>query len=301
MRHNSMSPEERIERLNEAHEQLSDAIESLTTSQGWQAMIEARAWLRRYSLSNLLMILTQNPDATDVRSLSEWNRNGRYIRKGEHGLKIWAPRFRRRADTTPILGTRQQAGEDTDDESRRLAGFILVTVFDVSQTDGDPLPEPVPTRCALLPGDAPAGLWEALAAQVSAAGYQIERGDCGSANGVTDFTARTVRVRSDVDPAQAAKTLAHELAHILCEHDKRTDVTRQIGEIEAESVACIVATVCGLSTLAYSVPYVAGWATQATAAKQSAERVLSVADCILAAIGTDDSSPIAVDPRSAVV
>lgn len=302
----NMSPQERAERLREAHEQLGDAIEHLTTSQGWRAMIESRAWLRRYSLSNLLMILAQNPHATDVRPLREWNRHGRHVRKGEHGIRIWAPRFQRSpatAATPPTAGPQpDRVGDRVDDHVRRLAGFILVAVFDVAQTDGDPLPDPAgPTRCALLSGDAPAGLWEALATQVAAAGFTIERGECGDANGITDFAARTVRVRADVEPAQAAKTLAHELAHILCDHDKRADLRRETGEIEAESVACIVAAVCGLSTLDYSVPYVAGWAADVTAVRQSAERVLSVADRILAHIDDELTQPELTEPRTAVV
>ncbi|MBC6451354.1 ImmA/IrrE family metallo-endopeptidase [Actinokineospora sp. HBU206404] len=263
-------------------------------------MIESRAWLRRYSLSNLLMILAQNPHATDVRPLREWNRHGRHVRKGEHGIRIWAPRFQRSPATAGPQPDRD--GDRVDDHVRRLAGFILVSVFDIAQTDGDPLPDPAgPNRCALLSGDAPAGLWEALARQVAAAGFTIDRGECGGANGITDFAARTVRVRADVEPTQAAKTLAHELAHILCEHDKRADLRRETGEIEAESVACIVAAVCGLSTLDYSVPYVAGWAADVTAVRQSAERVLSVADRILAHIDDELTQPELTEPRTAVV
>jgi hypothetical protein len=97
-----------------------------------------------------------------------------------------------------------------------LRGFRVVYVFDVSQTDGDALPDVCPV---LLTGEVDAGLWDGLAAQVTGHGYTLQRGPCpGEANGVTDPAGRTVRVRADVDPRQAVKTLAHELAHIQCGH-----------------------------------------------------------------------------------
>ncbi len=77
---------------------------------------------------------------------------------------------------------------------------------------------PEPPRPQLLTGQAPPGLWDALARLAADRRFTLERGDCGRANGWTDYTARTVRVRGDVDDAQAVKTLAHELGHVLL-HD----------------------------------------------------------------------------------
>jgi hypothetical protein len=91
----------------------------------------------------------------------------------------------------------------------------VVHVFDIAQTEGDPLPDVPP---ALLTGQALAGLWDDLAGQVSGHGYTLERGDCSGANRYTDPARRVVRVRDDVDDAQAVKTLAHELGHIECGH-----------------------------------------------------------------------------------
>lgn len=89
---------------------------------------------------------------------------------------------------------------------------IPVPVFDLAQTDGPPISEPA--RPELLAGDAPAGLWHALARELTERGYQLRRGDLDDlrgANGLTNLTTRDVWVRHDVDPAQAAKTLVHEL------------------------------------------------------------------------------------------
>jgi DNA primase len=92
-----------------------------------------------------------------------------------------------------------------------VAGFRLAYVWDVAQTTGEPLPTP-PTP-QLLAGQAPAGLWGALARVAVERGFTVERDDCGSANG---HTACTVRVRPDIDDAQAVKTLAHEVGTCCC-------------------------------------------------------------------------------------
>ena len=158
-----------------------------------------------------------------------------------------------------------------------LRGFRVAHVFDISQTEGDPLPE---IRPELLTGDAPAALWEALAAQVAAHGYALTRGDCGLANGLTDPAARTVRVRPDVADAQAVKTLAHELAHIECGHtavDFDYRGCRGRAEAEAESVAYIVTAWAGLDSGAYTVPYVAAWSAGDTDVVRAAAATVTAA------------------------
>jgi len=109
---------------------------------------------------------------------------------------------------------------------------------------------------------------------VTAHGYTLVREDCGRANGSTGPLTRVVRVRRDVDDAQAAKTLAHELAHVLLHCNPTDGATetgepaarwdyrscRAVAEVEAESVTFILAGAYGLDTSAYTTPYVAGWA-----------------------------------------
>jgi len=266
----ALTPEERAQRLAQAREQLQAGVDNLMTAEGWEQMIRSRAWLRRYSFHNLVMILAQCPQATDVRPLSEWKELGYgYMRKGTHKIKIWKPVFRKIDDETPAP------------EGVRLTGFMLVPVVDVSQLQDAPAAAVVPCRPVELTGAAPTGLWEGVAAQVRALGFTVERGDCGSAYGMTLFgRERRVVVRVGAEPAQAVKTLTHELAHILCGHEHRA-APRELREVEAESVACIVSAVCGLDTLSYSVPYVAVWAGDRAQVEESAERVLRVADAII--------------------
>jgi hypothetical protein len=179
-------------------------------------------------------------------------------------------------------------------------GFRVVHVFDVAQTEGDPLPDVAP---ALLTGQAPAGLWDDLAAQVSGHGYTLEHGDCSGANGYTDPTRRVVRVRADVDDAQAVKTLAHELGHLECGHveDLPTYLTcRGRCEVEAESVAYLVLAAHGLDASGYTFAYVAGWVGgDLTRVRQAAETVTRAARTILDRRGsTDTATP---DDRAAAV
>lgn len=235
MRQNkTLTPEERKERLRVAHQQLAESVARLMTAEGWQTAMERRAWMRRYSFKNFMLILQQCPGATDVRSLREWNAADRHVRKGEHAIRIWAPSIRKQNPAATAPG--DETGDD--DEDRVTVRFILVSVFDVSQTEGTPLPRSALAdyRPELLSGAAPGGLWDALTVQVREHGFTIERGDCGGSNGRTIWGARTVRVRDDVDGAQAAKTLAHELAHIELGHEHRPE-TRRVREVEAESVA----------------------------------------------------------------
>nr|MDQ3573472.1 ImmA/IrrE family metallo-endopeptidase [Actinomycetota bacterium] len=110
---------------------------------------------------------------------------------------------------------------------------------------------------------------------------------CSPANGRTDFAARTISVRADLSPAQAAKTLAHELAHAAL-HDGKAYMTacRGVVEVEAESVAYIVSTAAGLPTDGYSLPYVAHWSAGDTGlVRSTAERVISCARRIVADLG----------------
>ena len=95
-----------------------------------------------------------------------------------------------------------------------------------------------------------------LAAHIADAGFTLERGGCGGANGYTNHTTRTVRVRDDVDDNQAVKTLAHELGHVLL-HDNtdRASDDRPRMEIEAESVAYLVCHQLGIVSDDYSFAY----------------------------------------------
>jgi antirestriction protein ArdC len=211
---------------------------------------------RNHSLANQLLVWSQDPDATWCLGFRAWQGQKRWVRKGERGIKIWAP-------LTKTTKTDGEPSPDGSDTTRSIYGFRLVTVFDVRQTDGhNPLPgQPIPS---LLLGDAPTMLWDRVADLINEQGFTLERGECGGANGWTNFTTRTVRVRNDVDDAQAVKTLAHELGHVLMHEPSLIAGTNCRGhrEVEAETFAALLCELAGLPTGTYSAPYLASWSTE---------------------------------------
>jgi DNA primase len=326
----------RAAKLETLHDTLTEQIAALRTGADWQRWLTVAARFHNYSFNNVLLIAAQRPGATAVAGYEAWKALGRQVDKGERGIQILAPIVRRASssdmagDDTTTSGTAadttassNNSGQTTGSGSapQRVAGFRVAHVFDVDQTSGEPLPErPSPV---LLAGQAPPGLWDVLAAQVQARGFALERGPClgGAANGVTNYGTRTVTVRADVDDAQAVKTLAHELAHVLL-HDPTGPATtantadptsaqptssaghcRGRIEVEAESVAFLVTSSHGLDSGAYSFAYVAGWAGSVdatepeTVVRATGQRVLTAAHAILTA--TEDlHAPQAADDRT---
>jgi hypothetical protein len=138
-------------------------------------------------------------------------------------------------------------------------------------------------------------LWAGLAEQVGAAGYRLERRSCHPANGSTHFRERVVAVDPELSEAQAAKTLCHELAHVLLHDATRVTEARDLAEVEAESVAFIVCHAAGMTTGDYSLPYVARWSGGDPAAVRArAERVVDASRSILDALAGAQSDATAV-------
>lgn len=245
----SLTVRERCEALQL---QLAGRVQAMTTSQDWLSWVRFSHAMTRHSRSilNQAYIWAQDPLATYCLGFHGWRKHGRWVRKGEKAIKIWAPITKRTDDQRTV----REDGAD-----RTIAGFRMVSIFDVRQTDGRDLPEPaLPT---LLAGDAPELLWSRLAAMVADHGFRLERGSCGMANGWTNFTTGVIRVRDDVDPAQATKTLAHEVGHLCFDAPSAETgpVCRGHREVRAETFASIVCELAGLSTASYSVPYVSHW------------------------------------------
>jgi hypothetical protein len=189
--------------------------------------------------------------------------------KGQPGYMIYQPNKARFASSNPSNPdswrrlARNEQPKPGEVVRRRMMGVIPGYVWDVSQTDGAPVPErPMPR---LLEGHAPAGLREGLIAQIAEAGFAFsmaaDAAALGGANGVTNYTDRTVQVRADMDDAAQVKTIAHELAHVRM-HEPGSDGRpehRGVGEVEAESVALMIGAAYGMDTQQYTVPYVASW------------------------------------------
>lgn len=298
---------DRRRQLEDAHARLTAALGSLANADQWQAWLRFAAGFHRYSFNNTLWLMLQSGGtATAVAGYKAWQAKGRQVRAGEKALKVFAPIFKRveqaDRDGRPIL--------DAAGKPRRvdqLVGMRLASVFDVTATDGEPLPERPQAR--LLTGQAPEGLWDALAGMVAEQGFTLSRGDCDGANGWTRPDTRQVRVRADLDDLAATKTLIHELGHMLAGHGQNGPVDhRGIQEVEAESVAFMVLQAHGVDASQYTFNYVVGWAQTAATdehpvediVRRTGERVIAIADKILARTQpTPDLAEDAIDALAA--
>ncbi len=241
------------ERVEALHDELVAAVEQLVTGEQWQRALDVASQFHNYSWNNLVLIQTQAIDRgfvpTRIAGFTQWKKLGRNVRRGERGLKILAPvTYRRRDDDV----------EDSPSATARvLVGFRVAHVFDISQTDGEPLPT---IGTETVAGDAPDRLWDATVAEIAEAGFTVHRDSWPdhNLNGYTNWADRRVAVRVDLPAAHATKTALHELAHVQL-HEASAEC-RGIKEVEAESVAYIVARAAGLDTGTYSFPYVATWA-----------------------------------------
>ncbi len=275
------------EKLTALHAQLVDAVAELVHSEKWFQMLAAAARFTTYSPSNVLLIAVQRPDATQVAGIRTWNSLGRHVVKGEHGIAILAPCVYR-TDEEAASKDDANVSEPADDgpmPRRELQGFRVVHVFDVNQTDGAPLPDTGPRR---LTGDAPPHVWDRLVQLTLDAGFRLERRTCP--DGVNGWTApldKVVVLEETLEPAQAVKTLAHELGHIRANHASRFPdygvdrACRGAAEVEAESIAYIVTSHLGMNPAAYSVPYVAGRADDLDVLRHHMSTVVTASQWIL--------------------
>ena len=300
-------------KLDALHERLTGAVEQLVSGEDWARALAFAARFRARSFANTILILTQHREAyglglvpdpvpSHVAGYRQWLQLGRQVSKGQPGYQILAPVTGRFASATPQdaeswrrlgKGEKPRAGETV---RTKMVGVRPAYVWDASQTTGEPIPEPPAPR--LLEGQAPAGLWEGLAAQVQSAGFGLrlvaDASEIFGANGLTDYSNRVVSVRADMDPAARVKTLAHELGHVLL-HGPDAGEARQhrgIGEVEAESVALMVGAAHGMDTSGYTVPYVSTWAARVEGqdpvevVKTTGERVRKTALGILEQLDT---------------
>lgn len=280
---------DREAKLEALQQELAGAVSALVTGEDWKRALGFSAQFRSRSFNNTMLIWAQHqqaytgghvpaPTPTYVAGFHQWLSLGRHVVKGQHGYGILAPVTARFASAAPQVQSswrrlgRSERPRPGEIVRSRIVGLKPAHVWDISQTEGKPVPEP--PRPILLTGQAPAGLWDGLADQITAAGYELRlvssAASLGGANGITDFMAREVSVRVDMDDAAQVKTLAHELGHVLLHAPQRSSLSAEVGadaslhrgiaEVVAESVALMVGAAHGLDTSSYTIPYVATWA-----------------------------------------
>lgn len=261
------------DKLQEAQEALQTGVANLVASEGWQTYLKAQSQFHNYSFQNVLWLLGQaaarGVSVSRFAGYNIWQSLGRHVVKGAVSFKVLAPCGYKKKD------------EATGEEQWKLRGFRVASTFDVSQTEGNPLPEPV----KILEGSGE----ELRAAYAKIEKYNISRGLTvareeikGGANGFFRRLNREIVVDSNLSDLQALKTLCHETAHSLL-HDNEEGDSRSTKEVEAESVAFVVCHALGINSAQYSLGYVASWANgNAKIIQDVAVRVQKTAKIILA-------------------
>jgi len=251
------------------------ALDELATQLGsgqsdqLQAYLSAMSRFHTYSFHNIMLILSQRPEATKVAGFHTWRKLGRAVQRGEKGIAIFAPMVLKPKEDE------SQSGEK--DESPRLR-FRVVHVFDVAQTEGEPLPEP-----ANVGGD-PGEALEQLESAVRAAGIELEDSlSLGGADGAS--SGGKITLRQGLAPAERFSVLAHEWAHeILHQSDRENRPAKTVRETEAEAVAFVVAHSIGLETGSASSDYIQLYAGDAETLAASLDRIQRTACRIIEAV-----------------
>jgi hypothetical protein len=257
------------EKVEAAQKQLVAHIESMVTSEDWTAFLKLAAKFPKYSANNCWLIQAQCPNATRVAGFNTWKDLGRFVKKDEKAIKILGP-----------VRVRLNKDEPEDEAVFGIRGFRVVSVFDISQTEGTDIEDGHLT--SLLEGEAPDGMWGDLTTLCEKEGYKVSYGDTGEANGFIDPTNMKIVVSALLSDAASVQTLAHELAHARQLVSGRTNTSREVKEIEAESVAYVVCEAFGISSVPYSIGYVAGWAHGDTeAVRKTADWVVKTAHSII--------------------
>lgn len=256
----------RKERVQGLFDKLEDGLEDYMTSDGWKSFLRAQAaFISRYSWRNTLLIKLQKPGASLVMGYRKWQDHGRHVKprpedvpKGEYGITILAP----------MRWSRKVKDESTGEETRigGIRGFKTETVFDISQTDILPGCEETAImpleRCGDFHGD-DAGLWTRLLEFAEHKGIPVSRSDDKEAY----YLPREHRVVIGRYPSKAmeAMALAHELGHALFRHGGADcKLSRNVKELEAQSVAYIVCAHFGIDADQFTFKYLSGWTRQDT-------------------------------------
>ena len=249
---------------------LGDLAASLENgkSETLTAYLQALSRFHDYSFGNVMLIVSQNPYATRVAGFRTWKKLSRFVKKGEKGIVIIAPR----------VGKKRDAG---DDEGPTVCGFRAVYVFDVSQTDGEPLPELASTQGD--PGLNTDRLKSFIAEQGIELLYEADlEGALGKSSG------GTIRLIQNLDPPEEFEVLVHEVAHELLHHNNGRRPSKLVRETEAEAVAAVVSQAIGLQATAAASDYIQLYDGSQETLADSLHHIQHAAAAILAALEPGD-------------
>ena len=295
----NLTAEKPAEKLKEITDRLEQGIMELFDSERYKEYLRVMSKFHNYSFNNTLLIAMQKPDASLIAGFTAWkNQFQRNVKKGEKGIKIIAPSpFKIKQETEKIDPQTQKPviGRDgkpvTEEKEITIPAYKVVSVFDVSQTEGKELPD---IAVDALTGDVEqySDFFAALekTSPVPVAFEKIE----GGAHGYYHLEDKRIALDEGMSELQTLKTAIHEIVHAKL-HDidlnapkdeQQPRVDRRTREVEAESVAYTVCQHYGLDTSDYSFGYVAGWSSGRELAelKSSLETIRSAAADIINSI-----------------
>ena len=247
--------------ITERIQELAEATDAARVSEEMLRYLDFCAKFHRYSPQNVWLILMVYPHATMVAGFKKWQSMGRYVCKGEKGIPILAP----------ILVL---SDDEEGEEGHKLAGFKVVYVFDLSQTNGEPLPEAPDWKSP----EQNAVLTKRLIKFAESQGIKVAVKElAGEVQGVSTGGA------IQISPDAGSKTLLHELAHELMHQNGDRSKDKIILELEAESVAYVVAKHFGLDGLS-SPNYIALHKADAEMIMEHLERIRGISTQIITSI-----------------
>lgn len=247
---------------------------NLTSPETMEKLAEVTSYLAKfwqYSWRNRLLIFWQKPNATLCKGFHAWKAMGRYVRKGEHGLQILAP---------TMVKEKQTDANGKIVIVEKCVGFHDVRTFDVSQTDGKPLPEALTLE---EKGGELGALMPKLIAFAKAKGFDYQAKKLGAlTGGYTD--GKEVVVNADKGSNTQFRALVHEITHATAHFgDNRAEITREQREVEAELAAYLVCRHFGVESI-IAVAYLAGWKATAEGVMQAFDKVSATAKEIIGAL-----------------
>lgn len=254
-----------MNKTDETLKMLEDGINGLIVSENYKQYLKTMAKFHVYSPNNCLLISMQKPDATLVAGYNTWNEKfHRYVKKGEKGISIISP-----SEYTyekPVFKNGQPVFDENGaliKEKVKRRGFRTTTVFDISQTEGEPLPEIV----NVLSGPVE-GFYDYLNAIDSISPVPIRFDDINQ-NGYYSANKQEIVIKRGMPEEQTIKTLLHECAHALLGHGKDDGLDKETREVQAESVAFVCCNALGIDSSDYSFGYIAGWSKEISALKEN--------------------------------
>ena len=259
------------QRVQELTDKLEQGLQDLFNSDSYRNYLSTMSKFHNYSFNNTLLIAMQKPDATLVAGYKAWQKNfERHVNKGEKAIRILAPApYKIKEERDKIDPVTQELLLDKDGNPQKeeveitIPAFRAVSVFDLSQTDGKPIPE---LTAKELLSDVE-GYQDMIRAVEAISPVPIELEEiAGDSKGYYDREAKRIAVQENMSESQTLKTMIHEVAHSKLhskevEQDEQMRKDRNTKEVEAESVAYTVCQHFGIDTSDYSFGYIAGWSS----------------------------------------